>query len=197
MDERELFVLANHTLAGVVAQVRAEQWEQVVPADFEARPGTRPTLREIIDTHAYDDAWIPEMLAGRSMAEVGEDAHRGDLLGADPAAPFAALGERANHAALGLTDLDATVHCSFGDFAAREFLWQAIFFRGIRARDVAKVVGAGTELPAALVEGMWDGLSPRAQEWRTWGVFPAPVPVPDDAPLQDRLLGLVGRDPAA
>ena len=30
---------------------------------------------------------------------------------------------------------------------------------------------------------------PHAEEWRSYGVFPAAVPVPEDAPLQDRLLG--------
>ena len=49
-----------------------------------------PTLREIIGYHAYDDAWVPDMLAGRTMAEVGADAFKGDLLGDDPKAAFAA-----------------------------------------------------------------------------------------------------------
>jgi uncharacterized protein (TIGR03086 family) len=30
----------------------------------------------------------------------------------------------------------------------------------------------------------------------TPGLFDSPVPVPDDAPLLDRLIGLTGRDPA-
>lgn len=34
-----------------------------------------------------------------------------------------------------------------------------------------------------------------AEEWRSYGVFPAAVPVADDAPLLDRLLGLTGRQP--
>jgi hypothetical protein len=34
-----------------------------------------------------------------------------------------------------------------------------------------------------------------AEEWRAIGVFGKAVPVPDDAPLLDRVLGLTGRDP--
>jgi hypothetical protein len=54
------------------------------------------------------------------------------------------------------------------------------------------------DLPAELVQGLWDELTPHAEEWRTIGVFPAAVPVPEDAPLLDQLLGLTGRsaDPA-
>jgi hypothetical protein len=52
------------------------------------------------------------------------------------------------------------------------------------------------DLPADLVQGLWDELTPHAEEWRSIGVFPAAIPVPEDAPLLHRLLGLTGRQPA-
>jgi hypothetical protein len=52
-----------------------------------------------------------------------------------------------------------------------------------------------TVLPEELVEGMWEQLVPEVEAWRQMGVYGPPVSVPSDAPLQDRLLGLVGRDP--
>ena len=64
-----------------------------------------------------------------------------------------------------------------------------------RSGHIAKVIGADTTLPDALVQGIWDEVSPHAEEWRSIGVFPAAVAVADDAPLQDRLLGLTGRQP--
>jgi uncharacterized protein (TIGR03086 family) len=196
-DERELFVLADRTLQGVVARIGPQQWDREVPADFPRSDTTRtPPLREIVNYHAYDDAWVPDMLAGRTMDEVGPDASGGDLLGADPPAAFAALADRACAAAAGLPDLDRVVHCSFGDYPAREYLWQVTSFRGLRSYDIARVIGTDTALPPALVEGVWEQIAPHAEEWRSYGVFPAAVPVPEDAPLQDRLLGLTGRDPA-
>ncbi len=72
---------------------------------------------------------------------------------------------------------------------ARESSWPA--------RDIARVVGVDSGLPADLVQGIWEEISPHAEEWRAIGVFPAAVPVPADAPLLDRLLGLTGRDPYA
>ena len=54
---------------------------------------------------------------------------------------------------------------------------------------------ADAHLPDELVQGVWDEVSPHAEEWRTIGVFPAAVPVPADAPLLSRLLGLTGRQP--
>jgi uncharacterized protein (TIGR03086 family) len=196
MNEPEVFVLADRTLNDVVAQITDEQWQIEMPASFQTRGvDHRPTLREIINYHAYDDAWVPDMLAGRTMDEVGKEKHKGDLLGEDPKANFAAIVEHAVAAAEQLDDLERTVHCSFGDFKAREYLWQANMFRGLRAHDLAGVIGFELEMPAELVQGIWNEISPGAEEWRAIGVFPAAVPVPEDAPLLDRLLGLTGRNP--
>jgi hypothetical protein len=138
-----------------------------MPASFARRGDAAniPTLRTIIGYHASDDAWVPDMLAGRTMDEVGK------------------------------TMFSRTVHCSFGDFPARHYLWQINSFRGMRAWDIAKAIGVDPTLPDALIQGLWDELTPVADEWRKIGVFPAAVPVADDAPLMQRLLGLTGRDP--
>jgi hypothetical protein len=67
----------------------------------------------------------------------------------------------------------------------------------LRAYEIAKVIGADFTLPNDLVQGIWDEISPHAEQWRKIGVFAAAVVVPHDAPLLDRLLGLTGRDPQA
>ena len=196
MTELEVFVLADRTLGEVVAAIRDDQWSMEMPPSFARRQTDHvPTLREIVNYHAYDDAWVPDMLAGRTMEEVGKDKHKGDLLGSDPRGSFAALVETACAAAREISDLERVVHTSFGDFTTREYLYQVNMFRGLRAHDIARVVGYDVQLPPALVEGIWNEVSPHAEEWRAIGVFPSAVPVPPDAPLLDRLLGLTGRDP--
>ena len=198
LTEPEVFVLADRALNDVVAQIRDDQWAMELPLSFATRVADhRPTLREIINHHAYDDAWVPDMLSGKTMAEAGLENFKGDLLGEEPKLRFAEIVEKACGAAIELDDLDRTVHCSFGDIPARAYLWQTNMFRGLRAHDIAKVIGIEFELPGALVQGIWDEISPHAEEWRTIGVFRATVAVSDDAPLLDRLLGLTGRDPKA
>lgn len=198
MNETDVFVLADEALVDVVDQIRDDQWPMQTPPGFLTMlvDDRRPTLHEVINYHAYDDAWVPDMLAGRTMDEAGSDKFDGDLLGADPKVSFAAITREACAAARGLDDLDRVVHCSFGDYPAREYLWQINGFRGLRAHDLARVIGVEPNLPDELVQGMWDEISPNAEEWRAIGVFPAAVPVPGDAPLLHRLLGLTGRDPA-
>src|SRR5438105_3003 len=125
MRENEVFILADRALNRVVQRIRSEQWDMPVPPDFMRRQTEQtPTIREILNYHAYDDAWVPDMLAGRTIASVGADAFSGDLLGDMPAQRFAAIVDKACAAAASLTDLETVVHCSFGDYPAREYFWQ-------------------------------------------------------------------------
>ena len=194
MREAEVFVLADRALNDVIQQVKDDQWTMAIPADFAMRGVDHtPTLREVVNYHAYDDAWVPDMLAGRTMDEAGRDKFDGDLLGADPKSSFAAIVDTACAAAAELDDPDRIMHCSFGDFSAREYFWQINGFRGLRAHDLALVIGVEPRLPDELVQGIWDEISPHVEEWRAIGVFPAAVPVPEGVPLLDRLLGITGR----
>ena len=195
-DERDVFVLAEDALLAVVRQVREDQWDLDVRAEVTTSdPGRAYSLREIVGYHAYDDAWVPAMLAGRTMAEVGEDAHRGDLLGADPVAAFERVVEEAVAAARALDDLERTVHCSFGDFSARDYLWQVISFRALRAVEIARLIGVDDRLVPELVEPLLAYTRLNAEQWRAWGVLGPELPAPDGATPQERLLALTGRRP--
>jgi uncharacterized protein (TIGR03086 family) len=192
VNEKDVFILADQSLKDVVDQIRDDQWDTAVPADMTRKPGT--TLRETINYHAYDDAWVPDVLAGRTIEEVG-DKYAGDLLGDHPKLNFAAIVETAVLAVRGFDDLDRMVHLTYGDFSARDYLRHITSFRGLRVHDIAKFIGAGTTMPPDLVQGLWDEIAPEAEAWRAMGVFGPAVDVPEDAPLQDRLLGLTGRQP--
>jgi hypothetical protein len=193
MAEPDVFVLADRALARVVGQIAPDQWDVTLPASFatSGRPEP-PSLRSLINYHAYDDAWVPDML---TMAEAGADKFDGDLLGDDPAASFEGMVAAACAAAQSVRDLDAVAHLSFGDYPVREYFWQINSFRALRAHDIARQIGVAAALPDELVQGVWDEVSPHAEEWRAIGVYPAAVPVPEDAPLLARLLALTGRQP--
>ena len=192
----ETFIKADETLNNVVAQIKDEQWDMKMPKNFimNAAKSKTTTLRDVINYHAYDEAWIPDMLAGKSMEEVGKEKYDGDLLGENPKENFALLVKKSIEAANNL-GLKGVVHYSYGDYLADEALGHAIIFRGFRAYDLAKVIGINSDLPADLVQAMWNIIEPQAEILRDMGVFPPKVEVPDDAPLQERLLGLSGRNP--
>lgn len=161
MNEKTLFILADQTFLEVISHIKANQWSMTLPDWFQrGKSQNNVTLKEIIHYHAYDEAWIPDMLAGETMEEVGKDAYRDDLLGDDIVYDFSILTDKAISAVKSLNDYDRTVHCSFGDFKAREFLWQANSFRGFRSYDIAKLIGMQLDWPAELVQGLWNELSP-------------------------------------
>jgi uncharacterized protein (TIGR03086 family) len=196
MSEQDVFILAEQALADTIDEVGDSQWDEITPEWFQTGRQGDVSLREIVNYHAYDSAWVPDVLAGRTIDEVG-DTYAGDLLGTQPKGRYRSYSEKAIGAARGLDDVDKTVHLSYGDFPAREYLKHITSFRGFRAYDIARWIGADTQLPDDLVQGMWDEFAPEVETWRQMGVFGPAIPVPDDAPLQDRLLGLVGRDPYA
>src|ERR1700744_5210148 len=85
MTEPEVFELADRALARVVTRIAPEQWDTTLPSSFATRARPEPpTVRELINYHAYDDAWVPDVLAGHTMAEAGAEKFDGDLLGDDP-----------------------------------------------------------------------------------------------------------------
>ena len=193
MNEKDVFILTDQALNAVVGQIRDDQWDTRVPDDMSPRqPGM--TLRRIINYHAYDDAWVPDVLGGKTIDDVGT-RWDGDLLGDHPKLNFASIVETAVMTVRVFDDLDRTVHLSYGDYAAREYLKHITYFRGLRVYDIAKFIGANTTMPGDLVQGLWGEIALEAEQWRQMGVFGPAVEVPETAPLQDRLLGLTGRQP--
>ena len=63
--------------------------------------------------------------------------------------------------------------------------------------DLARATGQDETIERLYVERVWTMAKGFDENLRRPGVCGPEVPVPADAPLQDRLLGLLGRDPAA
>lgn len=190
MTIQELFIRANEELKKVVDQIDESQWDITLPAGIVSKPAT---LKEAINYHAYDDAWVPDVLAGKAKEEVG-DTFESILNSDDPKGEYAKYSTIAVEAVGDFEDLDKTVHLSYGDFSAREYLQHIISFRGFRVHDIAKLIGANTKMADDLVQGLWDELSPHIEGYRQMGIFPPALEVDAAADLQTKLLALVGRE---
>lgn len=66
----------------------------------------------------------------------------------------------------------------------------------MHAWDLARASGQDDRLDEDWVAATLPGMEAMEPVLRSSGQFGSRVPVPDDAPAQDRLLGLIGRDPA-
>ena len=196
MNEAEVFVLADRALAAVVARIRPEQWDMTMPPTF-ARRGSDdvPTLRAIVNYHAYDDAWVPDMLAGRTMEEAGATKFDGDLLGDTPVAALRGdrrrrLCRRVRRDRLrrGGPPVLRRLHRP-GVLLADQLVPRPAGARH-RQGDRGRPRPAARARPGHLGRGV-----PACGGVAHHRRLPGGVPVPDDAPLLDRLLGLTGRDP--
>ncbi|MFI0373554.1 TIGR03086 family metal-binding protein [Actinomadura sp. 1N219] len=61
--------------------------------------------------------------------------------------------------------------------------------------DLAVATGQDPALPPETVQAAWERTLATADMTREYKLFGEEVPVPEDAPLLDRLIGLTGRDP--
>lgn len=198
IHEAELFVKAEQMLVEVIGRIRSEHWRLVIPPLFDMPGADKPSpLRPLVNQYASDNAWVPDMLAGRTMDEVGRDKFDGDLLGDAPHASVARISDAACAAASQITDGDAVVHTSFGDFAARDYFWQINIARCFLAHEIAMALGSrACPLPEDLAKGMYDGTAPVAEQWRSIGVFREPLPYPPGhVSWRDQFLLTAGHDP--
>ena len=194
--EAEVFVLADRTAVKVFGQIRDAQWGTTLPPLFDMPGADQPVpLRQAINHLAYDDSWVPDMLAGRTMDEVGRDRFDGDLLGADPRSSLERISAAACDAARKVTDRDAIVHCSYGDVPAWDYFWQLNVARTIGAHDVAKHIEIDDGISEELARAMWEGTASSADMWRSFGIFRAGVSVSERAPWREQFLALTGRQP--
>lgn len=192
--EAQVFQLADHAAVHAFGLVRPEDMDGLLPPLFDMPGADQPLpLRQVLTHAAYDEAWIPDMLAGRTMDEVGRDTYDGDLLGDDPHGNIARIAERARDAAGRVTDRDAVVHCAYGDVPVWDYFWQLNIARTLGAHDIARCLGAESPVSEELAKAMWEGTAPSADTWRSFGIYRAEVAVPDGASWRARYLGLTGR----
>jgi hypothetical protein len=190
MKQRDLFLLSDAALRDVIDRIRPEQLELPVPAEWSRTPD--PTLLDIVAAHAYDEAWVPDVLAGRTIEEVG-DKYGGDLLGGDELESYDRLNDAATVAANRPLSADDMVHLSYGDFPVSVYFEHIATYRAFQAWGIARLIGIDDySLPPELVELLWEIVAPQADAWREMGIFPPEVAVPDDADRETKLLGRVG-----
>jgi len=165
------------------------------PGDWgRPTPCSEWTVRDLLRHLVYEELWAPPLLAGATVAEVG-DRFEGDILGDAPQAAWKEAAAAAVASAASDDVLRRTVHLSFGDFPGQEYLGQLTADHVIHAWDLARGIGADDRLDGELVQFVYDFMAPQAEQWAAAGVFAAPVATPADADAQTKLIALSGRTP--
>jgi uncharacterized protein (TIGR03086 family) len=184
-DPAELHRRAADTFGARVHAVRDDQWELPTPcSDWN--------VRELVNHLVYENRWTAPLLAGRTIAEVG-DRFEGDLLGDDPKAAWDdAVGE-AVAAVQADGALDRTVQLSFGETPAGEYVLQLFADHLIHGWDLARAIGAEERLDPELVDACASWFAEREEGYRSAGAIGPRPETPAGADAQARLLAGFGR----
>ncbi|MDQ3931367.1 MAG: TIGR03086 family metal-binding protein [Actinomycetota bacterium] len=188
MDVRELHDRALDFFAELVAGVSEDAWSNSTPCD-------EWEVRALVNHNVSENWWAAELLAGKSIEEVG-DRFEGDLLADEPVEAYDASAEAVRRALAPLEDLDRSVAVSYGPVPARSYLEHRYIDLVVHGWDLAVATGQDGELPPELAESAYETMSAQREQVRESGAFADEVEVPEDADVQTKLLGLLGRDPA-
>lgn len=184
-DVVALYSRALDAFGDLLRGVRAEQWSAPTPC-------TDWSVRDLANHVLGENRWMPPLMAGRTVAEVG-DALEGDLVGDDPGRAWDEAATEALAAVREPGALERTVHLSFGDFSGRFYVGQVLSDHVIHSWDLARAVGADERLDPELVRFAYDELVPQFEQWRKAGAFGPKLEVDEGADLQTRLLAEAGR----
>jgi hypothetical protein len=190
LPEQDLFLTADGALAAVIDRLSPEQLALRAPDDWTGR-FEHPTLGQIVLVHAHDEAFVPQVLRGMPLDEIG-DRWEPVLAADDPVAAYRAARAAALEAASGPLDGARTVHFSYGDYPLAEALTHLAMYRGFQSWQIAHLAGLDDTMSPELVEGLERHVMPHADEWRQWGVFPPAIEPPAGADAQTRLLCAAG-----
>lgn len=171
-----------------VASVRTGQWENRSPCE---EWNAREVVKHIVDMH------------GVMLRPFGRDLGPAPSLAEDPLAAFKAARADVEtilaDPALAATEQDTPM----GKVTAEQHIDQVVSAdMVVHDWDLARATGQDDTIDPDEVARMWPSAQSIPEEMRIPGafgpgivVFGPEVKVPEDAPLQDRLLGLMGRDP--
>ncbi|HEY3259564.1 MAG TPA: TIGR03086 family metal-binding protein [Pseudonocardiaceae bacterium] len=187
MATLELHGRALRRFGDLVHSVGADQWHAPTPC-------TEWDVRQLVDHLVVEQLWVPAMVAGRTVQEIG-DEFEGDLLGDDPVAAWDRASAAAGAALAEPGALRRTVHLSYGDRSAEYYCAEMTADLVVHSWDLARAIGADEKLDPELVDFTYELIAPQVDALAHTGLFAPPVEVPPDADEQTRLLALSGRRP--
>ncbi|HTF53820.1 MAG TPA: TIGR03086 family metal-binding protein, partial [Pseudonocardia sp.] len=147
----ELLGAHGHALGDFDRLVRAvpdDRWDSPTPcADW--------SVRALVAHLVIEQLWVPALLAGQTIAEVG-DRFDGDPLGADPVAAWRGAADAARRAWLETGVLERSVHLSYGTDRATSYGWQMTLDLAVHGWDLASGIDVGYRIPAELATDLLD-----------------------------------------
>ena len=183
-DEYDWMALQKKAFREFASRLAAvTDWDAPTPDDDWS-------VRDLVSHVIEEQQWVPHLLAGRTVEQAASSI---TPLGEDLVAEWD-LYSFAAAVAWHDTAPETIVSLSYDRVPARDYLREQVSDVAIHSWDLARAVGAPEELDPELVAAVWTVFEPQKDTLEATGLYAAPVPLPDDAPLQSRLLAVTGRD---
>lgn len=184
MDPKELFRQAVKQASGCIKHVHEDQLANSTPcAEWD--------LRQLINHMVYELLWVPDLLHGKTVSEVG-GKYDGDVLGDNIQASWQAAVKEAE-LAIDSTDLEIVVHLSYADVPAEKYIKEMAMDMCIHGWDVAQSTNCNLLIDEQLAQAIYDFTYPIKDKLIASGDFSSTVNVPDDSNIQTKLLAISGR----
>jgi uncharacterized protein (TIGR03086 family) len=184
----ELVELHHRALEGFALRVHS-----VAPTQWHVpTPCTDWDVHALVGHLVGEQLWAVPLLHGAGLEDAGRQVPD-DPLGEDAVAAWDAAAEAVRRTVAEEGVLDRTVHLSYGDVPAAHYLRELTFDLVVHTWDLARAVDADEHLDPAAVEAVLAFVSENPDSLSASGLFAPPVPVPDGASSQTRLLALTGR----
>lgn len=151
------------------------------------------TVRDLVGHVVEEELWVPALLAGETVEEIG-DRFAGDVLGRDPVSAWQSAAARAREATADDAVLTAPVRLPSGEIRGADYLWEMFADHLIHTWDLGRAIGGPEKLDVDLVRACAEWFTTVEDGWRAEGVIGPPVAVPADADATTTLLARFGRD---
>jgi uncharacterized protein (TIGR03086 family) len=185
LDPITLYGLATDEFGARLARVGAAGWVAPTPCD-------QWTVRDLVRHVVEEDLWAVGLLGGLTLDEAGAKLPA-DPLAPDPATAYAAAVDAALAVARQDGAAERTVHLSFGDTPAGEYLMQLTADHVVHAWDLATALLGDDRLPAELTAAVLEWFGPQEGAYRAAGVIGPRPALPDHPDDLTRLLAAFGR----
>jgi uncharacterized protein (TIGR03086 family) len=184
-EDAARFVEAADLFAVHVSAVAPDQWGNPTPC-------TEWSVRDLVNHVTVELLWAAPLLAGQTIADVG-DRFDGDQLGDHPVDAFTRAKDSAVAAFVAPDVLAGVVHLSYGDDSAASYCAQLTLDAIIHGWDLAMGIHGPTGLPGHLVSWATQYVTPMQDLLTGSGLFGTPLDVATDSSEQTRLLAMLGR----
>jgi uncharacterized protein (TIGR03086 family) len=184
-DLQELYRRVCERYGEHVHAIREDQWGSPTPC-------TEWDVKALVGHLITEVAWVPPLVGGRSVAEVGDELS-GDLTGDDPVASWDRYAPASIATVIEPGAMERTVRLTKRELPATEYTTEVFVDLLVHGWDLARAIGADETLDPESVELVFQQMKPHESELNGSGVFGSHVEVPEGADLQTQLLAVFGR----